>query len=391
MNKNTKRVLGVVAASALVLGAAVTNAQAAKTITLVYQGPMTGDDGQTGQDEYLGVLTAAQMYNDSNPKVKVIVKSADDQGGASGAGIIAPGIAADKSVVGIIGPAFSGASIASFPSYKPAGIPMISPSATNPTLTDPKSPKNGYPFFHRVLATDDLQGPALVKLAIQGVASPKIYVIDDKSGYGNATDGLAALVNAYIAKAKLTKVGSDSITKGTAATATGAKDKLKASGANVVIYAGYYSDAGALIKSFRDNGYTGIFASGDGTLSSDFIPAAGKDAAEGTRITAPSLPFELAATPAMLAAFKKATKLAGPEGHTYVTEAFNAANIFFDCIKKGKTTRPGIQACISTGTFTGADGSKIVFTRYGEITGGAPIGDFIIKGGKIVYNGAVKG
>ena len=391
MNKNTKRVLGVVAASALALGAVVTNAQAStKSVTLYYQGPLTGSDGQTGQDEYLGVQTAIQMYNDSNPAVKVTLKSADDQGGASGAGFVAPGVAADKSVVGIVGPAFSGASVASFPSYKPAGIPMVSPSATNPTLTDPKSAKNGFPFFHRVLATDDLQGPALVRLAIQGVASPKIYVIDDKSGYGNDVDGLAALVNAYIKKKGLTKVGSDSITKGTAATATGAKDKLKASGANVVIYAGYYSDAGALIKSFRDNGYTGIFASGDGTLSSDFIPAAGKDAAEGTRITAPSLPFELAATPAMLTAFTKATGLKSPAGHTYVTESFNAANVFLDCIKKGNVTRPGIQKCIATGTFTGADGSKIVFTRYGEITGGAPIGDFVIKGGKIVYNGAVK-
>lgn len=390
MNKNSKRVLGVVAAASLVLGTAVTNAQAAKTLTLVYQGPMTGADGQTGQDEYLGVLTAIQMYNDSNPKVKVVVKSADDQGESANAGQIAPGIAADKSVVGIVGPAFSGPSVASFPSYKPAGIPMVSPSATNPALTDPKSPKNGYPFFHRVLATDDLQGPALVKLAIKGVASPKIYVIDDMSGYGNATDGLGALVNAYIKKAKLTKVGSDSIAKGTAATATGAKDKLKASGANVVIYAGYYSDAGALIKSFRDNGYTGVFASGDGTLSGDFIPAAGKAAAEGTRITAPSLPFELAATPAMLAAFTKATKIKSPEGHTYVTEAFNATNVFLDCIKKGKTTRPGIQSCIATGTFTGADGSKITFTRYGEIPGGAPIGDFVIENGAIKYNGAVK-
>ena len=115
-----------------------------------------------------------------------------------------------------------------------------------------------------------------------------------------------------------------------------------------------------------------------------------KDAAEGTRITAPSLPFELAATPAMLTAFTKATGLKSPAGHTYVTESFNAANVFLDCIKKGNVTRPGIQKCIATGTFTGADGSKIVFTRYGEITGGAPIGDFVIKGGKIVYNGAVK-
>jgi len=390
MNKNSKRVLGVVAASALVLGTALTNAQAAKTLTLVYQGPMTGPDGQTGVDEYMGVLTAIQIYNDSNPKVKVVVKSADDQGESANAGQIAPGVAADKSVVGIIGPAFSGPSVASFPSYKPAGIPMISPSATNPSLTDPKSSKNGYPFFHRVLATDVLQSDKLVTLATRDVASPKIYVVDDMSGYGNKTDGLGSLVDAVIAKRKLTVVGTSSIAKGTMAQSTGAAGTIIASKANIVIYSGYYSDAGALIKALRDAGYTGVFASGDGTLSGDFIPAAGKAAAEDARITAPSLPFELAATPAQLAAFTKATKLKSPVGHTYLTEAFNATNIFLDCIKQGKTSRPGIQACISTGTFTGAANTKITFTRYGEMPGGAPVGDFTIKNGAIVYNGAVK-
>jgi branched-chain amino acid transport system substrate-binding protein len=390
MNKNSKRVLGVVAAASLVLGAAATNAQAAKTITLVYQGPMTGDDGQTGTDEYMGVLTAIQIYKDSNPAVKVNIKSADDQGGPIGAQNVAPGIANDKSVVGIIGPAFSGASIASFPSYKPAGIPMISPSATNPSLTDPKSPKNGFPFFHRVLATDVLQSDKLVTLATRGVDSPKIYVVDDMSGYGNKTDGLGSLVDAVIAKRKLTVVGSSSIAKGTMAQSTGVATTIIGKGANVVIYSGYYSDAGALIKALRDAGYKGVFASGDGTLSGDFIPAAGKAAAEGARITAASLPFELAATPAQLAAFTKATGLKSPEGHTYLTEAFNATNIFLDCIKQGKTSRAGIQACIATGTFTGAAGAKIAFTRYGEIPGGAPIGDFVIKNSAIVYNGAVK-
>ena len=153
MNKNSKRVLGAVAAVTLVLGTvAVTSAQAAtKTVTLVYQGPLTGTDAQTGQDEFLGAQTAVQMYNDTNPAVKVKLIQADDQGDGAVAGTVAPGIAANKAVIGVVGPAYSGASIASFPSYKSTRLTMVSPSATRVTLTDTKSPDNGYPFFHAQL------------------------------------------------------------------------------------------------------------------------------------------------------------------------------------------------------------------------------------------------
>ena len=166
MNKNVKRALGVVAATTLIASSfALTSAQAAakKSVTLVYQGPLTGSDAQTGQDELLGAKTAVQIYNDSNPAVKVVLITADDQGEGAVAGTVAPGIAANKNVIGVVGPAYSVASIASFPSYKATRLTMVSPSATRVTLTDPKSPDNGYPFFHRVVGNDALQGPAVVR------------------------------------------------------------------------------------------------------------------------------------------------------------------------------------------------------------------------------------
>ena len=96
MNKNSKRVLAAVAASTLILGSlAITSAQAAvKSVTLVYQGPLTGSDAQTGQDEFLGAQTAVQIYNDSKPAVTVKLITADDQGEGAIAGTIAPGLPA---------------------------------------------------------------------------------------------------------------------------------------------------------------------------------------------------------------------------------------------------------------------------------------------------------
>ncbi len=388
MNKNTKRVLGVVAAATLVAGSiAITSAQAAvKSVTLVYQGPLTGTDAQTGQDELLGAQTAVQIYNDSNPAVTVKLITADDQGDGAVAGTVAPGIAQNKSVIGVVGPAYSGASIASFPSYKAGRLTMVSPSATRVTLTDPKSADNGYPFFHRVVGNDALQGPAVVRWSTDGVSSPKVYVIDDQTPYGT---GLADAANAYIKLKKITKVGSDSVVQKTS-DYTATVSKIKASKANVVIYTGYYPDGGALAKALNDSGWVGTFAGGDGVLNDAFIDVAGKAAAEGVKFTAPAVPFETAASDAQQAAFTKATKLKSAAGHVYVTETFNATNVFLTCIKQGKYSRAGIQACVATGTFYGLDGKTVLrFTRFGEVVGGAPVGGFQVVKGVIKYFGAV--
>ena len=388
MNKNSKRVLGAVAAVTLVLGTvAVTSAQAAtKTVTLVYQGPLTGTDAQTGQDEFLGAQTAVQMYNDTNPAVKVKLIQADDQGDGAVAGTVAPGIAANNAVIGVVGPAYSGASIASFPSYKATRLTMVSPSATRVTLTDTKSPDNGYPFFHRVVGNDALQGPAVVRWSIDGVDSPKVYVIDDQTPYGT---GLAQAAVAYIKLKKINQVGSDSVVQKTS-DYSATVSKIKASKANVVIYTGYYPDGGALAKSLNDNGWNGVFAGGDGVLNDAFIDVAGKAAAEGAKFTAPAVPFETAASAAQQAAFTKATGLKTAAGHVYVTETFNATNVFISCIKLGKVTRAGIQSCVATGTFFALDGKTVLkFTRQGEVVGGAPVGGFQVVKGIIKYFGAV--
>jgi len=388
MKKTTKSALAVVGSVALVFGAVVSNAaQAApKQVTLAFQGPLTGTDAQTGQDEILGAKTAIQIFNDSQSNYKVNLVSVDDQGEGAVAGTVAPGIAANKAVVGIVGPAYSGASIASFPSYKSAGLTMVSPSATRVTLTDPKSPDNGYPFFHRVVGNDALQGPAIVRWAIKGVTSPKVYVIDDQTPYGT---GLRDAANDYIKAQSVSKVGSDSVAQKTSDySATVAK--IKSSGANVVIYTGYYPDGGALAKALNDGGWKGQFVGGDGVLNDAYIGVAGKTAAEGTKFTAPAVPFEVAASAAQQAAFTKATGLKSAAGHVYVTETFNATNVFLTCIKQGKTSRAGIQLCVSQGTFLALDGkTKLTFTRLGEVLGGAPVGGFKVVNGTIKYFGSV--
>ena len=381
MKNDLRKVLALTAAGALIAGAsAMSTANAAvKTVSLAFQAPLTGPNALTGQDELTGVKFALSEYAATNPAVKVELVLADDQGDPTVAGSVAPGIASNKKIIGLVGPAYSGATQASLPAYKSAGLPLISPSATRVSLTDKKAPVNGFPIFKRVVANDKFQGPALVRYATKGVSSPKVYLVDDVSAYGA---GLAAYAKLTITAAM--DAGKDSVPQNTS-DYTSVVAKVKASGANVVIYCGYAPDAAKFVKALRDGGYTGVFASGDGTLKADFPVNAGKGAAEGARLTAADVPFENVATKAQMEAFTKLTGVKVPG--TYVTSSYNATNVFLACIKQGVTTRPGMQNCITNGSFSGIAGDTIKFDRYGDIIGGAAVGAFTIKDGKVAYVG----
>jgi branched-chain amino acid transport system substrate-binding protein len=256
---------------------------------------------------------------------------------------------------------------------------MISPSATNVTLTDKKSVNYGYPVFHRVPSTDAYQGPSLAKWAVQNQKSPKVYIVDDKTPYAT---GLAAYTKKALAAGVW--VGSDSTpddTKDFAATIS----KVKSTGANVVIYTGYYSQAAVLINQLRADGYKGDYASGDGTLGSGFLEGAGKNA-EGVLLVAPTVPLSVG-NPAMEADYVKV--MGGPSGE-YTTETISIVNIYIAAVKSGVTTRSGMLNFINGYKGETVAGTKLSFDRNGDNNGAAAITGFIVKGGKIVPIEVVK-
>ncbi len=227
------------------------------------------------------------------------------------------------------------------------------------------------------MANDRYQAPALVRYAIKGIASPKIYAVDDVSAYGV---GLRDVASKSITASML--AGKDSVPANTS-DYTSVVAKVKASAANVVIYYGYAPDAAKFVKSLRDGGYTGVFASGDGTLKETFSVNAGNSAAEGARVTAAAVPFEGVATAAQMAIY---TKISGNKTPgTYVTETYNATNVYLSCIKQGVSSRPGMQNCVTNGSFKDISGGTIKFDRYGDVIGGAPVGAYTFKAGKIVF------
>ena len=369
---------GLAAASAVVVAPA---SNAADTVKIAFQGPLTGPEAQTGTDEVRGVKLALKLYNATNPAVKVELVEVDDQGDPAIAGTVAPGVAKDTSIIGMVGAAYSGATIASLPSYKAApALAMISPSATRPSLTDPASADYGQPVFHRIVSNDALQGPALVRVATKGVAKPAVYVVDDQSSYAT---GLRDVVVPTIGDQGVKwLVGTDSVVKGTT-DFSAVIAKIKKVKANVVIYTGYYADGAKFAKQLRDKGFKGVLAGGDGVLNSAFIKLAGAKAAAGYRFTAPTTPLDIA-SPKLTATFKKEF---GADPGVYTTEAYDAANMFLAAIKAGKTNRADVLAFVKTLKYKNTAGVTISFNKNGDLNGAGLINAFEVKGGKIVLTG----
>ncbi len=386
MNKKIKASAAIVAAFALSLGAfAATSASAAtKTYSIAYQGPLTGGEASTGIDEQNAVKYAIKLFEAANPGIKINLVSVDDEGDPAVASKVAPGVGANRKIIGLVGPAYSGATIASLPYYKAGNLTVISPSATRVSLTDPKSAtvKSDYgrPIFHRVVATDDKQGPALAKFATKGVVSPKVFVFDDQSSYAVPLRGYVEAAIKKIAGASLVGGGDSVINTTTDYSPTIAK--IKSSGATVVIYTGYYSAAAIFVKQLRDSGSTAVFAGGDGVFNQEFAKLAGKSA-ENARLTGVA---GLADVDAKIEADFKAK--IGVSSGVYAVESIDAANIFLSGIKNGKTTRAAMNKWVKAYNFKGIAGANIKFNQHGDISEGGFAG-FLITGGKLVNQGPV--
>ena len=375
MKKNKVVAFAAALAVAVSSASAIAPASANTTLKIAYQGPLTGPEAQTGTDGIRGVKLALKIYNASKPKIKVEVYEGDDQGDDALGKTVGAGIAADPAVVGAL-TAYSGPTIAALPSYKAAGLVIVSPSATRVGLTDPTSTSYGAPVFHRIVSNDDLQGPALARVATTGVKDPTVFMVSDQTSY---SEGLFTAVKAALGTAL---EASDKAAKGTT-DFSATISKVRASKANVVIYTGYYADGAKFLKQLRDKNYKGVFAAGDGVLNSEFPKLAGKRQSEGARLTAPIVPLEVA-SPSLTAQFKKEF---GANPGVYTTEAFTATNMILEAIKKGKTTRADILAYIKTIKHKNVAGVTISFNEFGDLSGSGLMNSFIVRNGVIKING----
>jgi branched-chain amino acid transport system substrate-binding protein len=365
-----KKIISIVSASALAVGLTVAAAPSAFAacagdLKIYFQGALTGPYAETGINEYNGVQLAIEKYNKTNPKTKLAHDAIDTEASGAKSPALAAKVVADECAIGVVGGMYSGETINAMPIYDGGGVPVISPSATNPALT------NKSPFFHRVVGSDLVQGPALAQIAI-GLKS-KLFVVDDATAYGK---GLATIVKKNASKII---VGTDGVTEGTT-NFTSVVAKVAKSKATAVFYGGYYPEAAIFIKALRDNPATKkvAFIAGDGVLDGEYIKLAKRNA-EGTYLTAPGEPMDKVA-PALAKEYKNRFDR---EHGLYTLEAYNAAYVFTQGVKAGKTTRASLADWLDTAVVK-AVGSTISFSATGD-PDKIVMNQYTIKNGKMVW------
>jgi len=317
-------------------------------VAIGYFGALTGSAANLGINIRNGVDLAVNQFNEENADCQVTLEEYDSAGDPNQATGLATQAIGDDTVIGIVGPAFSGESETAGPIFAEGGLPTITASATNPALAE-----NGWDTFQRILGNDASQGPAAASYISDVLKSQKVFVVDDASAYGK---GLADIVNDSLGDVV---VGDDTIQTGQtdfSATVTA----IRASGADAVFFGGYYAEAGLLVQQMRAGGVEATFVVADGVKDPGFIEAAG-DAAEGTIITCPCLPPE--ESQEFFTAYQEAYDTAPA---TYSAEAYDAANVFLEGILDGNTDRESLLEWVNN--YDGEQTTKTVkFDESGEV------------------------
>ncbi len=198
----------------------------------------------------------------------------DDQASAEVGVANAQQIVADPAILAVIGHFNSGVAIPSSEVYEQNHLAMVSPGATNPTLTD-----RGLSVVNRVVGRDDLQGPTGAQFAagIEGVQT--VFILHDTTAYGQ---GVGTFFRNEAETQGLTVLGFEGIEERT--NFDSILQPVLALAPDMIYMAGIYDQFGIFVNQARAAGYAGQFMGPDGIDSSDFAEL-GAEAAVGTYYT----------------------------------------------------------------------------------------------------------
>jgi branched-chain amino acid transport system substrate-binding protein len=375
----SRRALLIYLPAATLGGSYAFNAFAAdKTITIGINLPLTGADAHDAELIKDGAMLALDEANAKGGvagyKINVLVL--DD--GTATAGQYDPAQAAtnarkmvsDTSVVAAIGPQMSGSGKAMSPILSQGNLAIVTPSSTNPDITDPKFAgqyrPGGKAIYFRTVTTDAFQGPNMANYFAETLKVKSLYVLDDGGAYGV---GIADAFQRQAEKRGIKVLGRDQLNPKEADYTT-VLTKIKSMNPDALYYGGVAQAGVKIVKQSYDIMPKIIRAGGDGLYGAEILKGAGFPAAEGlyATIAAPNLLENPDAKPFVDAFVKKYNQ----QPENYSITAYDAALVIIDAVKRvaesGKevnraNVRDAIQAS-KTKTLQGV----VSFDDNGDIT-----------------------
>lgn len=363
---------------ALVAGAVLTMmaspAFAADTIKLGVGGAHSGDLASYGLPSVNAAKLVAKQINAKGGVLgkQVEVVPQDDQCKPELATNAATKLISDGANV-VLGHICSGATKAALPIYKEGKVVVMSPSATNPALTQ----AGDYPNFFRTIASDDLQAKLGVDFSIGTLGAKKIAVLHDKGDYGK---GYAEYAKGFIEKSgKAEVVLFEGVTPG-AVDYSAVIQKIRSTGADVVVFGGYHPEASKIVQQMRKKNMKTAFVSDDGVKDDTFIKVAGKDA-EGVYASSSR---DVSSLQLYKDAIEQHKAEFGSEPGAFYKEAYSAALALLNAIEKAGTASDSEKIMKALRTeFVDTPVGKIKFDARGDAEG-VGFSMYQVKNGKYV-------
>lgn len=333
--------------------------------------PLTGPQSHLGKDNDNGARLAVDEMNAKGlvidgKKIKFEIVSEDDQADPKTGTVVAQKLV-DEKVVGVIGHLNSGTTIPASKIYNDAGIPEISPSATNPKYT-----QQGFKGAFRLMANDAQQGKVLGEFAVK-LGAKKIAIVDDRTAYGQ---GLADEFE-KAAKASGGAIVAREFTNDKATDFRAILTSIKGKRPDLVFYGGMDAQGGPMVAQMKSLGIKAQFLGGDGMQSAEFLKLAGT-AADGVMASSPGLPLEK-----MPGGKEFAERFKAKYGaiQVYAPFAYDAAMTMIEDMQKANSTEPAKYLPVLAKTSRLGVSGPIAFDEKGDLKNG-PITVYQVKGGK---------
>jgi len=313
-------------ALALALAAGCSSGGGKSEIVVGEYGSLTGSDATFGQSTKMGVeLALAELAQTQGGKIAglpVRVVSEDDQGKPEEAANAVQKLLNQDQVVAVIGEVASSRSLAAAPICQQAGVPMVSPSSTNPKVTEVGD------FVFRMCFIDPFQGTVMAKFAAKNLSLKRVAILKDiKSDYSVGlaqffTDAFTKEGGSIVAEQAYTAGDQDFSAQLTA---------IKARRPEAIFIPGYYTEVGLIGRKARELGLTVPLLGGDGWESEQLL-AIGGDALNGAYY---SNHFAVDNPDPRLQAFLQKFKAKfGKEPDAIAGLAYDAANVVMGCMQK---------------------------------------------------------
>ncbi|HEX5373193.1 MAG TPA: branched-chain amino acid ABC transporter substrate-binding protein [Aquabacterium sp.] len=350
-----------IALSALALVSLSSMAQDA-VVRIGHVGPVSGAQAHYGRDNENGARMAVDELNAQGVKIggkKVRFELiAEDDAADPKQGTAAAQKLCDAKVNGVVGHLNSGTTIPAAKVYDSCGLPMVTPSATNPQLT-----ALGYKRVYRLLANDNALGAGLARHARDVLKLKKVAIIDDRTAYGKGV----AEVFRNTARTLGMEVVSEQYTNDKAVDFTSILTSIKSKKPDGIFFGGMDPQAGPMLRQMQQLGLSKAYLfGGDGICTEKLAELSSGARTLGNVVCAvggaslDKLPQGKTWRSRYDAKFPKQFQVYSP--YTY-----DATMVLVDAMKRANSTDPKVYAAkLATTDYQGVT-AKVQFEPNGEL------------------------